>query len=385
VFTIMMRWLLLAVLVVALTAMATIGLYFLPTGSAADKGPEFPSSPVAEKAGPPGIAEVDSEPTHDFGTMAQYSIGRKSWMIKNVGKGDLRLVRGTSTCSCTIASLKDGASATLKPGDETSVDLEWNTKENKGSWSQSAEILTPDDPKRQKIEFKVHGKVTPAIITIPPGNSVSFMNIATDEKNIVHFAVFSPDKDDLEITSLTSSRPDLISATVQPLTTLEREEIKVESKSGLRVDVEVKPGMPLGEFHEDLVVKTNHPKQAEFHMAVVGRTVGAISVMPDHVRFSAVSGARAASEVLTLWVRGGEQTKFEVVKSPANLKVEIAGGDDNGKAVDPNAKAKKYRLTVTVPPGTPPSLIDGLIILKTDHPGVTEVRIPVNVTVRNAG
>src|ERR1700730_16438707 len=112
----MMRWLLLAVLVVALTAGATVALQLLPRGTAADKGPSFPSSPVAEKTGPSGIAEVEGDLTHDFGTMAQYSTGKKTWAIKNVGEGPLRLIKGTSTCSCTIASLKDGTAASLKPG-----------------------------------------------------------------------------------------------------------------------------------------------------------------------------------------------------------------------------------------------------------------------------
>ena len=41
----------------------------------------------------------------------------------------------------------------------------------------------------------------------------------------------------------------------------------------------------------------------------------------------------------------------------------------------------RYRMTVTVPRGTPPGLIDDEIILKTDHPKVPEIKVPVNIVV----
>jgi hypothetical protein len=42
-------------------------------------------------------------------------------------------------------------------------------------------------------------------------------------------------------------------------------------------------------------------------------------------------------------------------------------------------------LTVTVPPGTPNGVISAPIILKTDHPQATELKIPINIIVRSAG
>ena len=41
-------------------------------------------------------------------------------------------------------------------------------------------------------------------------------------------------------------------------------------------------------------------------------------------------------------------------------------------------------MTVTVPPGTEPGLIQGSIVLRTDHPSVSELTIPVNITVQGA-
>ena len=42
-------------------------------------------------------------------------------------------------------------------------------------------------------------------------------------------------------------------------------------------------------------------------------------------------------------------------------------------------------MTVTIPPRTPPGVIAGPIVLKTDHPLAGEVKIPVHVVVLGAG
>ncbi len=42
-------------------------------------------------------------------------------------------------------------------------------------------------------------------------------------------------------------------------------------------------------------------------------------------------------------------------------------------------------MTVKVPPGTAPGWINDTIILKTDHPKVSELKIPVNIFVSNSG
>ncbi len=56
------------------------------------------------------------------------------------------------------------------------------------------------------------------------------------------------------------------------------------------------------------------------------------------------------------------------------IRVAIARDDQ------PGAKGR-YRLTVTVPPGTSPGVLDDPIVLRTDHPKVHELQIPVRIYV----
>lgn len=378
----MIRWLFLAVLVVALSAVATVLVQFMP-GPVSDQD-RIVQNIVNSTEGPPGravIAEGGSL-THDFGTMSQHSKGEWEWVLKNEGAGPLKITKGTSSCSCTILSLKEGETATLAPGASTPVKLEWNTKDHTGKFAQRAQILTPNDQDRQMFEFVVTGTVSPALVTIPPGTVIPFENISNEESHKGHFALFAPDKPDLEITSLRTSRPEFFVATYVPLSEREMEELEV--KSGYQVFIELKPGLPLGDFHEELEVKTNHPKKPVLKMAITGRAVGPISVVPSEVFLSRVSTLRGGTAVINLWVRGQDHTSFSVLSAPKQVQAQISEVDDPSLKSDPEAKARRYRMMVTIPPGTAPGKITGAIILKTDHPHAAEVKVPVNVTVQAA-
>ena len=89
---------------------------------------------------------------------------------------------------------------------------------------------------------------------------------------------------------MTTSRPEFLVARPEPLTPEECKQLKV--KAGYRVDVEMKPGMPLGRFHEELVIETDHPLKPEVKMSITGSIIGPISVIPERLRMPSVSSAR---------------------------------------------------------------------------------------------
>jgi hypothetical protein len=149
--------------------------------------------------------------------------------------------------------------------------------------------------------------------------------------------------------------------------------------------VEVKPGLPLGDLHEQLVVETDHPKQPRIEIVLSGKVIGPISMMPDRVRLTGVSPSKGARETLNLWVRGRDDTRIEVEKAPPELKVEIVPVDSAASVNAQGVKARRYQVIVTVPPGLPPKEITGTIILKTDHPNATELKIAVYVRVDPTG
>ena len=186
----------------------------------------------------------------------------------------------------------------------------------------------------------------------------------------------SPDKRDLKITKLTSSKPGLIVAEQQPLTEAECKDLKIEA--GHRVTINAKAGLPLGAFREEVVIGTDHPQQPELKLTVTGKMEGPISVSPERLRMHDVPTRIGGRGIVRFFVRGRKPTTFQVESKPENLKVEIAPSDNP-------PKEGRYQMIVTIPPGTPPGWIEDQIILKTDHPKAGELRIPVDVRVGSAG
>jgi hypothetical protein len=365
----MLRWVILVVAVVSLTAAATFVVQYLPD-------PEDTSKvAVATATGPQPKLKLDEDPTYDFGKLAQHDGGSHTWLVKNEGEADLDIwLVGKPTCSCTIAKLEGGQKATIKPGVSTTIDLSWNTKEFHDDYSQGATFGT-NDPSTPTFNLGIKGKVYPAVVIYPP-QMIQFPRISNEESHRASFAVYSQERPDLKVTKVATSKPGLIVPEVKPMTPEQAKQLKVEK--GYMVTVEIKPGMPLGNFHEELVVHTDHPKQPEVKVSVGGFTFGPISLTPERVRMSDVNSRMGASKDVILVVRGGRETDIKVVQKPEKVEVSVVRED--------TATLKgRYRMIVTIAPGTPAGEVAGDIVLKTDHPHVSQLTIPVSILISRSG
>ena len=370
----MMRWVIFSVVVVVLAAIATVGSTFLSTAT-----PLNTISTAQDKPnGPSGLAFVDAALLHEFGSMAQQTEGNYEWTIVNKGLGNLLLEKGESTCSCTIANLENGTTATIEPGQSTKVKLNWNTKGNNGKFSQRATILVKNDPEHQKLDFSVAGLVHPPILTMPPELMIEFRDLPNDKPSPREIVLYSIDRPDTKFTDATASNPSLFEAAILPLTPDEMKQLRANNVAkGSKLFVKIKPGASIGAFAEELIVSTDHPKKPKLTLQVSGKLTGPITVTPDRVRLLDVSSKLGDTQTLTVWVRGEKTTKFTIDKKPKNFDVQISPMSLPGAQ-----NAARYQLTVKVPAGTPAGMIADEIIIKTDHPNASEVKIPVAVLVR---
>jgi hypothetical protein len=275
---------------------------------------------------------------------------------------------------CTVAEFPKATqsdSITVKPGSETPLHLTFETQTTDGKYSKAATVGT-NDPNRPTIVFGTEGMVYPAIIVSPPMKALVFSSITNDVESTDKVMLFSPDRPDMKITKVTSSRPDIVVAELVPLSATER--LFAKGKGGIKVNVHIKPGMPLGRFHESVVLKTDHPKQSEVRIEVVGKVDGPINTRPELLSMPAISGKSGGHGDVMLTVRGKRQTTFKVTKAPEKLKVDVG-------PMDPTTRPGVYRVTVTVAPGTAPGQIEDEIILSTDHPQAATLKIPVNIFV----
>jgi hypothetical protein len=364
----MMRWLLFSVAVIAVAAIATVGAtYFVPDESSS------PVPAVVERpSGPTGKVEVEGgDATYNFGTMTQRAEGKHEWTIVNKGSGPLKLSHGGVTCSCTNGSIKQGEPVTLLPGEKFPMVVTWNTK----TWDkfhQVATVLVSNDPEVQRLEFTIDGSVYPPLVTMPPEGRLDFQTVSNDKPQPHAVGVGSVDRPETKVLAALAN-PAIFKTEVVPMTAEECAALKVTK--GSKVVVSIRPGAPIGPFHEELVVTTDHPQKPEARFTMAGKVEGPIRFSPDRIRLI-IPAKEGGSEDLTLWVRGKKETKFTVESKPENVDVRI-------EPIASAGEATQYRFTVTVPPGQRPgSHIEGSIVLKTDHPDAAEVKVPVSVIVR---
>jgi hypothetical protein len=378
----MKRWILLGVLVVVISATITLAVQWLPASQSDQTIP----GPAPAK-GPTGRATVEPDDlVHEFGVMPQHDEGVREWTIKNTGAGELRVRVGNSTCSCTIANIAEGTDKVLQPGEQTEIRLAWNTKDNNGKFRQSADILT-NDPQQPKISFVIEGDVRPAVVTLPIGGfgteGIFFSNATNEESHTQSLAVYSYDRPELKVFSVRTSDPERFDVEVKPLDEEKRKSLDLR-QGGHEVAITLKPVPVLGGFQAELTIETDHPLRKQVKVPIGGKIIGPINATPTSLRRTAMAREGAAWQVM-LFVRNQPETVFEVETAPEGLRIEVQPTEQVNKAADGTVKVRAYRMTVTIPPGSPPGQIRGDIVLKTDHPQAREVKLPVNFTVVGAG
>lgn len=372
------RWLALGVLIVVISGAAAWVSLSASSPGIAGAGLPFPGA--SKPTGPTGKVRLDPpEETIDFGVMNHHDKTHRTWTITNEGPGDLVLTGDQPYCSCTVMSLKKGETKTLKPGETFEVNVEYEAKAV-GEADKSARVYT-SDPKHEQLVFRFKGRVFPVIVTMPEEGHIDVGTIMNTKSHLFHAAVSAPARPETQILGITTSNPELIEVKTKPLTPDEQKAFNVAT--GNHLEITIQPTSRLGFFNEEILVKTDHPEKDEVKLTIGGKIIGPISATPNVLRMSDVT-SRGHTEDVTIWVTGQDQTQFEIASAPKPLKVAIAAADDTKASATP-AGGHRYRLTVTVPPGTPPGVIEEPIILKTDHPHAAEFRLPVQITVLGEG
>ncbi len=187
----MLRWIVLAVVVVVMVAGAT----FVSSNATIKEPTAHPVAPAP--TGPTAKVEIPEPLIYEFGTMPQLSTGTHAWEFKNVGDADLELWFESSTCSCTVAKLKsengeEKKRLVVKPKNSTPIDLEWQTKMFHDEYSKGATIGT-NDPSHPSVSISVKGKVYPPVIVIP-NEMITFGSVSNEELHSTAIAVFSVDR-----------------------------------------------------------------------------------------------------------------------------------------------------------------------------------------------
>jgi hypothetical protein len=378
----MKSWFILAAVAVGSTVAFTVAIRLLTPDSLSNE-PGFPAPVEGAGDGPPPVVEVEGDLTYKFGVMAQETEGKHSWVFKNNGSGPLELRSVRTDCSCTVIQLgkpdtptdKRPLSLKVNPGATETIDVQWKTNKADGAYRKTATIGT-NDPKRPEIFLLVEGTVRPAV-TMVPAEGINFQTVSNDETYKRSLALFSGDHPEMKITNVICSKPAMIGVEQRPMTADEAKAFKAEKGYILDFTLQMVPN--LGAFYEEVLVQTDHPMRKDVRIPVVGRLTGPVTFTPDRVVLHDVTSSNGGEEDLTVWVRGRTSAHFEVVSKPEALDVSFEEIPQ-----PPGSKGSKYKMAVKVIPGSPAGKILSEIVLKTDHPSATEVKVPVDILVQGS-
>ena len=371
----MWRWIGLVVAIVGISAAIPLVVNTLPADKDA-RGLKYPA--VEIPTGPIGKLLIDGEPRFNFGNTSVHTSGKHAFSLKNVGEGNLKIKPGTTSCQCTVVEFDPTLQGenvkgeiVLKPGESTEINVGWTPK-SAGKFSQQVTIQT-NDPVQPEVVFAITGNAYPPLVTMPEQPVYDVPSVDNEKPLTMYLAVSSFDEPSFKITEMRSTTPSLITASHTPLSENELKELKW--KTGYKVEIVLHPTTELGSFNDMLIIKTDHSGENELQVPIRGRRTGAISAIPEVIRFSA-NQEKGGQNVSLLMVRGHEGTTFEVQDKPQHVNVRIEAADPS-----PGEKVQKFKVFTDVAPGTPADVIRGDIVLKTSHPKVSVVKIPVQIPV----
>ena len=164
-------------------------------------------------------------------------------------------------------------------------------------------------------------------MTFPPDPVLNVQTISNDEDDHkLLIAVYSKDRPETKVVKITTSNKQ-VEASHEPLSEKEAKSLPVEITRGEKVTINIKSGLPLGVFKEEVIITTDHPKQPEVRLTVTGKLIGAINFQPAALVLHDADGRAGATGELSIVVTQNRPTAFKVAegsrKGLGPLRVEV--------------------------------------------------------------
>lgn len=354
--------------------------------------------PEGGDAGDRGPRAEASETVHAFGTIGTGATGRHTFTIRNTGSGPLTLRPGASSCSCTVGEIggvdvagPDGH-VVVPAGSTAPVTVQWTGKGGGGPFRQQVTILT-DDPRRPEIPLVVEGAVVPTWKAVPEAIVLPGITAAAGASAAATVFTFGPTPPTFMAVTIDGADADRwfrVSTAPLPAAVIAGE---TGATGGFRVDVEVKPGLPLGRLRRLITVTFDLQEEITAEIPLEGVVGGDLMLAGpawDTTRqalvLGTVSGRVGLTTTLFITAKGPHAadvrpTVREVVPGALAVTVGAAapvGGGGSRRipleiAIAPGSRGVNHLCSESGPPGR--------IVLDTGHPDTPTLTIPVCVAI----
>jgi hypothetical protein len=333
---------------------------------------------------------VDNE-HYDFGVLENGEEGEHPFVISNEGNGPLEIEVLEISCKCTSADLAQGRKVEIKPGEKFPVKLSWHANSNSGVFRQAAKLAT-NDPRRPQMHLIVTGKVVKGVVVTPP--FFHLVGLSTGQPYEGEIQVHSYRSKDFKVLGceLTGgSKPELFDISFEPTSVDEARYPGV--LAAVKLKLKIKPGLPIGNVNQPMLVKTNDERKPELSLVAAGVIDGPVSLSglnwianESLLKLGAYSRADGYKTTLLMKIIDVDPAQLnpQVIKVvPSELKVTVGAArtvSSEGRTV------VTYPLSVEIPPGGPVlTYLDtlqaplGLIEIDTGHKETGILRMNVDM------
>lgn len=297
----------------------------------------------------PAAAQVDArgqlqlpEKSFNFGAVPQGKKVSHAFTIRNVGKGELRILGTAPSCGCTVAAL---SAPIIKPGGSESISVEFDTAGFSGQKTKTVELLT-SDTSNQRAVLSLTGTVIPGV-TVEP-RVLEFGRVALGGASFgqpMQFTVKLPHG-----VSLTSANVQSQHVSLQEIS---------RSAEQATYSVALKAGVPKGPFRDRVTLSFSDQSIAPLNVPLVAMVEGDIVVKPATLSFGVVSGEKPLERRVSFEYRS---------KAPLTIK-NVSSSDSAVSAYyQPGSRGMNGTIVIQLSPSKVKGDLKATIEISTNHP-----------------
>jgi hypothetical protein len=314
--------------------------------------------------------------------MDPMTLGEHSFVVRNEGRAPLVFGTTRSTCNCTIGETPKDP---IPPGEEGSIQVRWQTEQNKTHFRESATIGT-NDPAMPELVLTIEGSVLVHVTAVPP--ELVLPSVRPDETPVATTTIASQVWDHFTVdaweSSLEGVQFDLVPASSDDLA-------KLEARAGYQLRVTLPGDLPQGDFQHWIRFRVDPLRPdataQQYEIPLTGKVLRRMAVYgpgidnTGRVRLGIVPAATGQHHRLLVKVRDPQPE--------ISLRKVVAEPSFVGASLQPVTGVRSatglYQLDISIPPNTTPCRFQGdragTLRLLFDHPRIPDLALRVDFAV----
>jgi len=316
-------------------------------------------APLAPTAGAQPRPRVAAEGPFDFGAVDRGAKVEHVFRVANTGDAPLRLEQVKSTCGCTVALISD---PDVPPGREGRVAVTLDTARMAGRVTKVVTVYT-NDPETPTASLALTGTIWADLVASPTALYLGRLRRGDPVSREIDVVPGRPGAA-WAVTRVEKSHPAL-EAEIAPA---------AQGLPGQRIVVRLAKELPLGRFSDELILRTNSPREPTITVPVFASVEGDVAVLPPQVTFGIARHGAAVARELHVRNRGGR---------PLALTRVVVRPEVVSYTLETVREGVEWEIVLRLPDGLPPGKIEGAVEIFTDHPRESRLVIPLYAIVRD--